>query len=97
MKIQISRLARLSVVFVLVLFMLGGCAKDTQKSKKKSEGLFPVKSGGRWGYIDKQGKIVINPQFDRAWDFLGGLAWVMIGDKLGYIDKEGKYVWSPQN
>jgi len=28
--------------------------------------LFPVKIGEKWGYIDREGKIVINPQFDLA-------------------------------
>ncbi len=28
------------------------------------DGLAPVKSGNEWGFIDKSGKLVINPQFD---------------------------------
>jgi hypothetical protein len=50
-------------------------------------------------YIDKTGKIVIQPKFDAAEDFSSGLAQVRIGDwetgKYGYIDKTGKYVWKP--
>ena len=44
----------------------------------------------RWGYIDKTGKIVINPQFDEAGTFSDGLAVVRLGDKFGYIDTSGK-------
>jgi hypothetical protein len=33
------------------------------------ETLAAVKIGGKWGYIDKTGKIVIKPQFDEAGDF----------------------------
>lgn len=62
-----------------------------------SEGLSPVKVGDKdkenVGYIDTTGKIVINPQFDLALPFYGGLAFVMIQDSMAYIDKEGKYVW----
>ena len=56
--------------------------------------------GGKWGYIDKQGKMVVNPQFDVAHPFVDGLAAVRIGDestgKWGYIDKQGKMVVNPQ-
>jgi hypothetical protein len=51
--------------------------------------------GGKWGYIDKTGKYIINPQFDEAMGFNEGLASVRIGDKWGYIDKNGKFVWNP--
>jgi hypothetical protein len=34
-----------------------------------SEGLAVVKIEDKWGYIDKTGKIVINPQFDDAGGF----------------------------
>jgi len=51
----------------------------------------------KYGYIDKTGKIVIEPKFDNAWSFSEGLARVKIDDKDGYIDKTGKYVWEPTN
>lgn len=59
------------------------------------EGLAVVKIGGKFGYIDKTGKTIINPQFRWAWEFSGGLALVRIGDEYGYIDKTGMYIWEP--
>jgi hypothetical protein len=56
-----------------------------------------VKLGGRWGFVDKDGKFVINPQFDDAMPFSNGLARVKISRKLGYVDQSGKYVWNPTN
>ena len=41
-----------------------------------------------WGYIDKTGKFVIEPQFKHARDFSEGLAAV----DGGYINKSGEYV-----
>jgi hypothetical protein len=55
----------------------------------------PVAIGNRFGYIDKSGNMVINPQFDRAGDFENGLAPVWLGDRQGYINRSGKYVWLP--
>jgi hypothetical protein len=47
-------------------------------------------------YIDKTGKIIINPQFDSASDFHEGMAWAKFGKQYGYIDKTGKLVINPQ-
>ena len=62
--------------------------------------LAAVKVGGKWGFIDKTGQFVINPQFDWAWDFSEGLAAVGIGDykggSWGFIDKSGEYAIYPQ-
>ena len=54
-----------------------------------------MKIGENWGYIDKTGEMVVNPQFDSAEKFCQGLAEVTIGSKTGYINKAGKYVWNP--
>ena len=55
-----------------------------------------VKIGDKNGYINQEGEIVINPQFDYARDFSEGLACVKIGDKYGYINQEGEIVINPQ-
>jgi hypothetical protein len=51
--------------------------------------------GGRWGYIDKSGKLVIQPQFDNARPFSLDLAPVQVGSAWGYVNREGKLIWSP--
>lgn len=71
-----------------------------------SEGLAPVRIGdsktGKWGFIDKQGAMVIKPHFDFPIPpiFSEGLASVHVGDtktgKWGYIDKQGTMVITPQ-
>lgn len=60
--------------------------------------LIPVANGKYFQYIDKEGKIVINPQFSEATIFRNGLALVQSsGDKpqWGFIGEDGKYVISP--
>ena len=61
--------------------------------------LIPVKSGYEFQYIDKEGKIVINPQFNTATSFREGLALVETsGDepKFGFITEDGKYAINAQ-
>jgi hypothetical protein len=61
--------------------------------------LIPVKSGKEFQYIDKEGKIVISPQFKNATVFRDGLALVETsGDepKFGFITDDGKYAIKAQ-
>lgn len=55
-----------------------------------------VKINGKWGYIDKEGKIVVEPVYDDARSFSNGLAAVMKDGAWGFIDTEGKTAIVPQ-
>ena len=55
-----------------------------------------VQLGDRWGYVDKNGTMVIKAQFSDAEDFSEGLAAARVGVKWGYIDRTGKIVIAPQ-
>jgi WG containing repeat len=65
------------------------------------EGLAGVRINGKWGFIDKAGKIVIKPQWGAVGFFRGGVASVLLGKyedpkgKNGYIDRTGRYIWQP--
>lgn len=59
-----------------------------------TEGLQPVgDSEGHWGYVNQQGKLVIDCVFDRAEPFRFGLAKVVKDGKMMYIDHDGTIVW----
>lgn len=47
---------------------------------------------GKFGYVDRKGNVVIEPQFDDAKSFSEGLAWAEKDGKTGYIDKTGEFV-----
>src|SRR3972149_4687770 len=49
-------------------------------------------SGLKWGYMDKNGELVIPARYDDAGDFNQGIARVMVDDKFGFIDRQGKWV-----
>jgi hypothetical protein len=60
-----------------------------------SEGLGCVRIGdeenGKWGYIDKTGKFIIDAKFSNAEPFTKGIACVMIDLTEGEIDNDSKY------
>lgn len=57
-----------------------------------SEGLAAVRVGYKTGYINKQGKMVIQPQYREGLAFRNGkaLVWTDGGEPWRYIDKKGK-------
>ena len=86
---------------LLICIALTACTSQTgEKNDKEKSDRFPIVVDGKWGYIDHTGTIVVTPQFDLAWHFSEGLAFVRIGGrdngKWGCIDKTGKYIINPQ-
>jgi len=60
------------------------------------EELIPVKKDSKWGFININGTITIEPRFDYALSFSEGLACVQINNKWGYIDSTGQIIIEPQ-
>ena len=64
-------------------------------------GLYRVKKDGKWGFIDKTGKVVIPLVYDDVGYFTEGLCWVRKRDhdteeyKYGFIDKKGVSLFPP--
>ena len=94
-----------SILLLLCLAVLFACDiaqmqekqfNETQpKASSQSNNLFVIMVNKKYGFIDKTGKIVIEPQFEFANDFVEGLALVSIRNdelKSGYIDETGKIV-----
>lgn len=58
--------------------------------------LYPVVVHGKWGFIDRQGNVVVRPQHDAVEQFSEQRAWFRAGGKCGYIDPSGKVVVAPR-
>jgi len=56
------------------------------------EGFAAFMIRGAWGFMDRFGKVVIEPQFHEAKDFSEGLAAVNEGGLWGFVDVNGKRV-----
>jgi hypothetical protein len=58
-----------------------------------SEGRAAFRSGGKWGFIDATGNVVVKPQYSAVLPFSGGFAAVWDAqNRAGFIDPTGKVV-----
>ena len=69
---------------------------NTEFLAEEKRSLFDVEIDGKAGFIDKFGKIVIQPVYDKAYPFSEGLAAVHVEEKWGYIDSSGNFAIAPQ-
>ncbi len=99
---------RVAVAMFLVAVAAGSeiFGQNAQPSinQASSDDLTAIQQNGKWGYADKDGKVLIKPQFSRAGRFSEGLALVWSGGipltdpvatsfvKMGYIDRTGHWV-----
>jgi hypothetical protein len=103
------RVMGISAAFAFLVMALTGPTTFAQNvhsaaSMAATDDLVPMEQDGKWGYADKNGKVVIKPQFSRAGKFSEGLALVWTGGlpltdpvatsfvKMGYINGTGHWV-----
>lgn len=59
---------------------------------KFHDNMAAIKIGGKWGFINDEGKEVIKPQYDSVASFVHGYAPVESNGKFAYIDKMGNNI-----
>ncbi|HEX5965176.1 MAG TPA: WG repeat-containing protein [Pyrinomonadaceae bacterium] len=91
-------LRRVSVLLTLAILAItasnvSATTIERDPTKRKGAGApFQIRRGKLWGYMDRTGKVIIEPQFDYEGDFFHGVARVRKNRKWGYIDEKGKQV-----
>jgi hypothetical protein len=84
-------------VIVFILPFATSCQKiEENKNELFGEGLVSVKIDGKWGYMNKDERLVIKAIYDEAYKFSCGLACVAVDGKFGYINTDGEMVIEPQ-
>ncbi|OCT14707.1 hypothetical protein A8709_11025 [Paenibacillus pectinilyticus] len=97
----------LIIIFIVAAIIIGILAINKKNNEKTL--LYPVQVDGKWGYINKMGKIVVEPTYAWADDFHDGVAIVLLNNdsasskdmkeqdtvKYGAIDTTGKMVVKP--
>jgi len=77
----------------LALLLLAGLATLQLLARER---LVPFEKDGQWGYKDSRGRVVIEPRFVVAQEFLpGGIAAVADEKEWSYIDAKGNVVIKP--
>ena len=56
---------------VVIIFLFNFACTHSQAPKPHNS-LFPIVENDKWGYMDRQGSIVIKPQFEQAEAFQRG-------------------------
>lgn len=92
--------------FLIICIVLGSISCGSKTGNKDASELFPfppsrlqdisASSQMKYGYMNREGFLIIEQQFDWADYFYEGLAHVRVGNKHGYIDTQGKFVINPQ-
>lgn len=89
------------LLIVMTSFSLTGCdflgdlTSSDDETSNDGINLFPVRIEGQWGFINGNGRIMIEPEFDSGQDFSEGLARVRDGG-VGYLDPSGEWVIEPR-
>jgi hypothetical protein len=89
---QIKFVLIITILFLLLLSLLGWIHLRGQSN------LFRFVQNKRWGYINKNGKVIIDPKFYEAGNFFAGMAKAKIDEfgKYGFIDTKGAWIISPE-
>ena len=81
-----------------VLLFAAACREVSQPALNdtgRSEVLVPVEREGTWGYITGDGRLAIDPQYERAYRFVDDRALVRQDGNYGFIDTNGTLVIPP--
>ncbi|HET9218791.1 MAG TPA: WG repeat-containing protein [Terriglobia bacterium] len=85
---------RTLIGYLLALILASPATSTTPAPPLKAKGSDPLylfNDNGKWGYLDRNGAILIPAEFDAAADFFEGLAPVTRGDVKGYINASGRF------
>ncbi len=89
-----------ATAIVLGLGVLLGCAHfghaNTATPTEQTDQRFGINQGGKHGFIDGSGQVVIEPRFEMIGSFAEGLSAVRFEGKWGFIDKSGAFVVEPR-
>ena len=78
------------------LLWSGRPPEHLEEARDMREGLAPVRIAGKWGYLDANGTLALEPAWEDAAPFSEGLAAVRNGGLWGAVDRRGRTVIAPQ-
>jgi len=64
--------------------------------KDEPDAYLKVNKGGKWGFSDRSGKLVVAPIYDEVFSFKENMCCVEKDELFGFINREGQEVIAPQ-
>ena len=88
-----TRINICNLLLVTICIMMASCSPKSNIKNSIGNELYRINVGGKYGFIDECGNIVIEPQFDVAWlNFIDSLCFVGIGEHVGFINQKGEFL-----
>ena len=86
-----SKMIIFAIVAIYLLFnLIGGSDYDTER--RYSCDRAAVEKDGKWGFIDKDDKLVVALKYDEVKNYDGGYAAVSVNGKWGFVNLAGKEI-----
>lgn len=81
------------IITAAVLLMVFACSMGNIEDSIEGKELYRIQVGGKCGFINEKGKLIIDPQFDNAFCFFwDSVCYAQIGNKKGLINMHGDFV-----
>jgi WG repeat protein len=82
--------AALQLILIVVTVATAGCTSSTTTEQKGGTPVAAFRDEqGKYGFIDREGVVVLAPKYEWAREFVNGLALVRLDRSLGFIDASG--------
>ena len=86
-----SKMIILAIVAIYLLFnLMGGSDYDTER--RYSCDRAAVEKDGKWGFIDRDDKLVVALKYDEVKNYDGGYAAVSVNGKWGFVNLAGREI-----
>ena len=83
----------IGIITTAVLLMMFACSMGNIEDTIEDKELYRIQVGGKCGFINEKGKLIIDPQFDNAFWFFGdSVCYAQIGNQNGLINMQGEFV-----
>ena len=90
-----NKIVYCNLLFVAFCIFMASCSikSNTNTSNSESGELYRIDVGGKYGFIDERGNIIIEPQYDIAGlYFSDSLCFAKCGEHIGFINPNGEFV-----
>lgn len=81
------------ILLTLVISFIASCSVEDNMNNTEGTELYRIQVGGKYGFINEKGKLVIEPQYDEAFPFFNeGFCYAKNGERKGVINVNGDFV-----